>query len=92
MPTTLACHVISDSAISPNQLKGDRVLSFSYLCQKLKTWGASSGYCLFGSRLHINDDMSHISEFKKTIADMDLNVESSISTAQLNTDIVVAKA
>ncbi|CAH1429009.1 unnamed protein product [Lactuca virosa] len=35
------------------------------------------GNCLFGSRLHINDDMHHISEFNK---------------AYLNTDTVVAKA
>ncbi|CAH1444313.1 unnamed protein product [Lactuca virosa] len=61
---------------------------------KLKTWGGQPqvGKCLFGSRLHINNDMSHISEFRKVIADMNLNVESSISTTQFNTDIVVAKA
>nr|KAJ0200607.1 hypothetical protein LSAT_V11C600308030 [Lactuca sativa] len=69
------------------------------------------GNCLFGSRLHINDDMYHISEFKKAykptlkkieiikkerkkepgIVDIDLNVESSINTTQLNTKTVVAK-
>ncbi|KAL7616288.1 hypothetical protein Lser_V15G01849 [Lactuca serriola] len=49
------------------------------------------GNCLFGSRLHINDDMHHISEFKKAIADIDLNVESSINTTQVNTKTVVAK-
>ncbi|XP_023747872.1 uncharacterized protein LOC111896084 [Lactuca sativa] len=50
------------------------------------------GNCLFESRLHINDHMPHISEIKKVTADMDFNVESSINTSQLNTDIVVAKA
>nr|KAJ0187834.1 hypothetical protein LSAT_V11C900477050 [Lactuca sativa] len=47
--------------------------------------------CLFGSRLHINDYMHHISEFKKVIVDIDFNVESSINTTQLNTETVVAK-
>nr|KAJ0228303.1 hypothetical protein LSAT_V11C100044880 [Lactuca sativa] len=34
---------------------------------KLKTWGGQPqvGNCLSGSRLHINDDMHHIPEFKK---------------------------
>ncbi|CAH1433469.1 unnamed protein product [Lactuca virosa] len=34
---------------------------------KLKTWGGQPqvGNYLFGSKLHINDDMHHISEFKK---------------------------
>nr|KAJ0224516.1 hypothetical protein LSAT_V11C100019510 [Lactuca sativa] len=41
------------------------------------------GNCLFGSRLHINDDMHHISEFKKAY--------SSINTTQVNTKTVVAK-
>ncbi|CAH1426927.1 unnamed protein product [Lactuca virosa] len=61
--------------------------------EKLKTWGGQPqvGNCLFGSRLHINDYMHHISEFKKAIADIDLNVESSINTTQLNTETVVAK-
>ncbi|CAH1443672.1 unnamed protein product [Lactuca virosa] len=60
---------------------------------KLKTWGGQPqvGNCLFGSRLHINDDMHHISEFKKAIVDIDLNVESSINTTQLNTETIVAK-
>ncbi|CAI9297384.1 unnamed protein product [Lactuca saligna] len=60
---------------------------------KLKTLGGQPqvGNCLFGSILHINDDMSHLLEFKKVIADMGLNVESSISTTQLNTYTVVAK-
>nr|KAJ0185494.1 hypothetical protein LSAT_V11C900468000 [Lactuca sativa] len=44
--------------------------------------------CLFGLRLHINDDMHHISEFKKAIVDIDLNVESSINTTQLNTKLL----
>ncbi|CAH1453980.1 unnamed protein product [Lactuca virosa] len=58
---------------------------------KLKTWGGQPqvGNCLFGLRLHINDDMHHISKFKKAIADIDLNVESSINTTQLNTETVV---
>ncbi|CAH1431657.1 unnamed protein product [Lactuca virosa] len=59
---------------------------------KLKNWVPQVGNCLFGSRLHINDDMPHISEFKKVISDMDLNVESSINNSQLNIDIVVANA
>nr|KAJ0212478.1 hypothetical protein LSAT_V11C400195910 [Lactuca sativa] len=53
------------------------------------------GNCLFGSRLHINDDMHHIIIFqnlkRRTIVDIDLNVESSINTTQLNTKTVVSK-
>nr|KAJ0205901.1 hypothetical protein LSAT_V11C500236140 [Lactuca sativa] len=48
------------------------------------------GNCLFGSRLHINDDMPRILEFKSNLNALDTNVESSSRTSQLNSDTVVA--
>ncbi|CAI9271306.1 unnamed protein product [Lactuca saligna] len=59
---------------------------------KLKIWGGQPqvGNCLFGSRLHINDDMPQILEFKSKINALDTNVESSSRTSQLNSDTVVA--
>nr|KAJ0204072.1 hypothetical protein LSAT_V11C500274380 [Lactuca sativa] len=56
--------------------QNDNALVIILLCMgKLKTWGGQPqvGNCLFGSRLHINDDMPHILEFKKAIADINLN-------------------
>ncbi|CAI9296921.1 unnamed protein product [Lactuca saligna] len=46
---------------------------------KLKIWGGQPqvGNCLFGSRLHINDDMPQILEFKSNLNALDTNVESS---------------
>ncbi|CAH1420694.1 unnamed protein product [Lactuca virosa] len=59
---------------------------------KLKIWGGQPqvGNCLFGSRLHINDDMPQILEFKSNLNALDTNVESSSRTSQLNSDTVVA--
>nr|KAJ0195625.1 hypothetical protein LSAT_V11C700346310 [Lactuca sativa] len=59
---------------------------------KLKFWGGQPqvGNCLFGSRLHINDDMPHILEFKSNLNALDMNVESSSRTSQLNSDTIVA--
>ncbi|CAH1452840.1 unnamed protein product [Lactuca virosa] len=59
---------------------------------KLKIWGGQPqvGNCLFGSRLHINDDMPHILEFKSNLNALDMNVESSSRSSQLNSDTVVA--
>ncbi|CAH1422718.1 unnamed protein product [Lactuca virosa] len=59
---------------------------------KLKIWGGQPqvGNCLFGSRLHINDDMPQILEFKSNLNALDTNVESSRRTSQLNSDTVVA--
>nr|KAJ0202995.1 hypothetical protein LSAT_V11C500233440 [Lactuca sativa] len=59
---------------------------------KLKIWGGQPqvGNCLFGSRLHINDDMPQILEFKSKINALDTNVESSSCTSQLNSNTVVA--
>ncbi|CAI9264009.1 unnamed protein product [Lactuca saligna] len=48
------------------------------------------GNCFFGSRLHINDDMPQILEFKSNLNVVDTNVESSSRTSQLNSDTVVA--
>ncbi|XP_052627211.1 uncharacterized protein LOC122197556 [Lactuca sativa] len=55
---------------------------------KLKIWGGQPqvGNCLFGSRLHINDDMPQILEFKSNLNALDTNVESSSRTSQLNSD------
>ncbi|CAI9284982.1 unnamed protein product [Lactuca saligna] len=59
---------------------------------KLKIWGGQPqvGNCLFGSRLHINDDMPQILEFKSNLNALDTNVESSSRKSQLNSDTVVA--
>ncbi|XP_023745749.2 uncharacterized protein LOC111893894 [Lactuca sativa] len=42
---------------------------------KLKIWGGQPqvGNCLFGSRLHINDDMAQILEFKSNLNALDTN-------------------
>nr|KAJ0217447.1 hypothetical protein LSAT_V11C300142060 [Lactuca sativa] len=53
------------SYISEHQNENAPVIILLYMA-KLKTGGQPQvGNCLFGSRLHINDDMHHISEFKK---------------------------
>ncbi|CAI9297151.1 unnamed protein product [Lactuca saligna] len=59
---------------------------------KLKIWGGQPqvGNCLFGSRLHINDDMPQILDFKSNLNALDTNVESSSRTSQLNSDTVMA--
>ncbi|CAI9284920.1 unnamed protein product [Lactuca saligna] len=52
---------------------------------KLKIWGGQPqvGNCLFGSRLHINDDMPQILEFKSNLNALDTNVESSSRTSHI---------
>ncbi|CAH1445074.1 unnamed protein product [Lactuca virosa] len=60
---------------------------------KLKIWGGKyflQQIIISTSKLHINDDMPQILEFKSNLNALDTNVESSSRTSQLNSDTVVA--